>query len=118
MAKREDSYETGPPRLCRVGAFASGAGGRWFDLDLAQTKYFKTGSYDFPSFALVVVVLALRLTDRCQDKWRRGTGNLPGKRRDITDTVLNASLNTYANTILEDCAITQTVPNLHRLRTM
>ena len=38
--------------------------------------------------------LALRLTGWCQNKWTSSTGNLPSKRRDITEQLLKAALNT------------------------
>ena len=38
-----------------------------------------------------VAGLALQLTGWCQDKWTSSTGNLPRKRRDITEQLLKAA---------------------------
>ena len=47
-----------------------------------------------PSLALRDAMLALRLTDWYQDKRTSSIGNLPRKRRDTTEQMLKAVLNT------------------------
>ena len=67
---------------------SSDAGGREFDTRAGHTKYLKNGSNGFPSLALRIVGLALRLTRWYQDKL---TSKLHRKRRVISVRLLKAA---------------------------
>ena len=72
-----------PPRVRLVTASNTGR-------ILAKTKTLK-----LPIFAFRVVMgLSLRMHDRCQAKWTSRTGNLPRKRRDITEKIVVNDVNT------------------------
>ena len=84
---------------------SSGAGGCGFDRLPSHTKDFQMDCDGFLSLALSVVRLALRLSRWCQDKWTSRTGNLPVKRRDITEQLLKATLKHHENKKTIRCAI-------------
>ena len=69
---------------CSGRASSSGAGGRGFDTRPWTLKKW------LPSLALRFAGMAL-LIGWCQDKLTSSTGNLPRKRRDITEQLLKAA---------------------------
>ena len=83
--------------LCSGRASASSEGGGGFDPWPGHTKYFTMVVMISPSLALRIAGLALRLTGWCQDKWTSRTDNR--KRRDITEILLQAALNTKQSII-------------------
>ena len=73
----------GPPRWF--------VGGRGFVPGRVILRTFKIVGW-LPSYASRVAGLLLQLTGCFQDKWKKRTGNLPRKLRDITETILNTTL--------------------------
>ena len=73
---------------CRGKAYASGAGGRVFD---PRPVIQKTIVVSAALLSHIVALLALRLGAWCQDKWTSITGNLPMKRRYITEQLLRST---------------------------
>ena len=84
-------------RWCSGRASTSGSGDRWFDPQRCHTEDFKNGSNGYPSLALRVVGLALRLTHCCQSKLTRSTGYLPRKRCDISEHCVQSGVKHKTN---------------------